>query len=132
MEEVLLLMRELSPDSHVTPAMVRRAVEGQGTTFFAVMDGERIVGCASLCVYDSPTGRKASIEDVVVLSSYRGQHLGKRLMEHVITYARQELKTVSLYLTSRPHRIAANELYRSLGFRQKETNVYVLKFKVDS
>ena len=134
--EILTLMRELDPEIAVTPEMVRRAVEAPGTHFFAMLDGARqagsqavagprIVGCASLCVTASPTGCKAHIEDVVVLSTYRGQQLGRRLMEHVLDYARKELPVgTKIYLTSRPHRVAANALYQSLGFRRKETNVY--------
>ena len=128
--EILALMRELDPEIAVTPEMVRRAVEAPGTHFFAMLDsglpaGPRIVGCASLCVTASPTGCKAHIEDVVVLSSYRGQQLGRCLMEHVLGYARKELPAgTKIYLTSRPHRVAANALYQSLGFRRKETNVY--------
>ena len=133
--EILALMRELDPEIAVTPEMVRRAVEAPGTHFFAMLDSAmpagphaaagRIVGCASLCVTASPTGCKAHIEDVVVLSSYRGRQLGRRLMEHVLGYARKELPAgTKIYLTSRPHRVAANALYQSLGFRRKETNVY--------
>lgn len=131
--EILALMRELDPEIAVTPEMVRRAVEAPGTHFFAMLDsalpagqaGPHIVGCASLCVTASPTGCKAHIEDVVVLSSYRGQQLGRCLMEHVLGYARKELPAgTKIYLTSRPHRVAANALYQSLGFRRKETNVY--------
>ena len=127
--EILALMGELDPEICVTPEMVRQAVEAPGTCFFALMDGVHIVGCASLCVFYSPTGCKAHVEDVVVSSFYRGQQLGRRLMEHLIDYARTELQGADVYLTSRPHRVAANELYQSLGFCRKETNVYKLNNK---
>lgn len=126
-QEILELMHELDPEIRVTPAMIQQTVAAEGTCFFALMDGDHIVGCASLCVFCSPTGCKAHVEDVVVLSSYRGQQLGRRLMEHLIDYARTELKEVDIYLTSRPQRVAANGLYQSLGFCRKETNVYKLK-----
>jgi len=86
----------------------------------------RVIGCASLCLFDSPTGRKASIEDVVVLSSCRGQGIGRALMERLIAFAGRELAPIDLQLTSRPARVAANELYRSLGFERRETNAYRL------
>ena len=122
-EEVVALMGELDPTITVTPEMVKRTVEAPGTHFIAVTAEEHIIGCASLCVFDSPTGRKASIEDVVVASSYRGQHIGKELMQHVIEYAKT-LAPINLQLTSRPERVAANKLYQSLGFQKRETNAY--------
>jgi ribosomal protein S18 acetylase RimI-like enzyme len=128
-DEIKRLMVELDPEISVTSDMVRAAVETPETCFFALMNDGHIVGCASLCVCHSPTGTKAHIEDVVVLSSYRGQHLGRRMIEYVIEYAKKELKPVELFLTSRPKRVAANELYQSLGFRQKVTNVYLMEIK---
>ncbi len=122
-QEVIALMGELDPTITVTPEMVKRTVEAPGTHFIAVAAEEHIIGCASLCVFESPTGRKASIEDVVVSSAFRGQHIGKRLMEHVIEYARM-LAPINLQLTSRPEREAANKLYQSLGFQKRETNAY--------
>lgn len=121
--EVIGLMGELDRSINVTAEMVKRTIEAPGTHFFAVMDGEHIVGCASLCVFDSPTGRKASIEDVVVASAYRGQLIGKQLMQHVIEYAKT-LAPINLQLTSRPERAAANKLYQSIGFQKRETNAY--------
>ena len=91
--------------------------------------GGRIVGCASLCVFDSPTGRKGHIEDVVVSSACRGQHLGRKLLEYILDYARTDLAPIDIHLTSRPARVAANTLYRSLGFEQRDTNVYRLIIK---
>ncbi len=122
-KEIIQLMYELDPSIKVTGEMVRRTVEAPRTHFFAVMDGEHVVGCASLCVFESPTGRKASIEDVVVASAYRGKHLGKQLMQHVIEYAKT-LAPINLQLTSRPERVEANKLYQSLGFQRRETNAY--------
>ncbi len=122
-KEVVQLMYELDPSIKVTAEMVRRTVEAPGTHFIAVTADEHIIGCASLCVFDSPTGRKASVEDVVVASAFRGQYIGKQLMQHVIDYAKT-LAPINLQLTSRPERIEANKLYQSLGFQKRETNAY--------
>lgn len=121
--EVIGLMGELDPTIPVTAEMVRQTVEAENTHFFAMMEGERVVGCASLCVFESPTGRKASIEDVVVQKAFRGRQLGKQLMQHVIDYAKS-LAPINLQLTSRPERVAANALYQALGFQKRETNAY--------
>ena len=127
--DLTALMAELAPELTIPSERIRLAAESAYTHLFVMMDAGRIIGTASLCVYDSPTGRKASIEDVVVSSLYRGQGLGRQLMEHVIDYARKELGEVDLHLTSRPSRIAANELYQKLGFQERETNAYVLKLR---
>ena len=119
-------MHELNAGIEVSAEMVRATVEAHGTRFFAAVAGDCIVGCASLCVFMSPTGLKGSVEDVVVGEAYRGQHLGRRLLEAVIGYARAELRNVDLHLTSRPQRVAANQLYQSLGFERRETNCYRL------
>lgn len=128
--DLQVLMKELAPDLIVTAEMLQNTVESPNTHLFGTIDDEgRIVGCVSLCVFDSPTGRKASVEDVVVLSSCRGQHLGKALMEHLIDYACMELKDVDLHLTSHPTRVAANKLYQSLGFELRGTNSYRMKIR---
>lgn len=128
--DLLVLMKELAPDLTVTAEMLQNTVESPNAHLLAAIDDEgRIIGCATLCVFESPTGRKASVEDVVVLSSSRGQHLGKALMEHLISYACSELKEVDLHLTSHPTRVAANKLYQSLGFELRGTNFYRMKIR---
>ena len=123
-EQVKLLMYELNPNIPVTAEMIINTVSSEGTFFFALVEDEQIIGCSSLCVFYSPTGRKGHIEDVVVVSSYRGQGFGRQLMEYMIEYARKELKDIDIFLTSHPTRVAANNMYKSLGFCQRETNVY--------
>ncbi len=125
--DMLALMAELDPLIAVTADMLRATAGSSQTHLFAAVDDSgKIAGCASLCVFTSPTGLKASVEDVVVGSAFRGRHLGRALLEHIISYAKANLSPVDIHLTSRPHRVAANALYRSIGFKQKETNVYIL------
>ena len=107
--DLLELMKELNPDIPVTAEMQRRAVGAPGTRIFiAEDDAKRIVGCATLCVYESPTGRKASVEDVVVLSSCRGQGIGRTLLQRIIDFAGSKLSPIDLRLTSSPARVEAN------------------------
>ena len=127
-DDLLGLMKELNAELTVTPAQQRRAVGAPGTRIFiAEDDAKRIVGCATLCVYESPTGRKASIEDVVVLSTYRGQGIGRTLLERIVDFAGSRLSPIDLRLTSNPSRVEANALYQALGFKQYETNVYKMR-----
>ena len=126
-EDLLGLMRELNPELHITPQMLKMAAEDPATHFFAAIKDGRIVGTASLCVSHSPTGRKGGIEDVVVSSKERGKHLGRALVEHIIGFAREELSPIQLHLTSRPSREKANLLYQAVGFTRYETNVYKLE-----
>ena len=128
--DVQVLIKELVPSLSVSLERLASIVEAPGNHFFvAVGDDGHVVGCATLCVFDTPTGRKASVEDVVVNPACRGQHIGRKLMEFIIDYARRELGDVELHLTSNPRRVAANNLYRSVGFQQRETNVYNLEIK---
>ncbi len=82
-----------------------------------------IIGTATLCLYPLLTGTKAWIEDVVIDEKERGKGFARLLLEDVIFRARQH-GADSINLTSRPARVAANHLYRALGFKQRETNVY--------
>lgn len=126
--DLFVLMKELNSNISVTPELLWNVVLSANSHLFVAINSEgHIIGCASLCVFDSPTGQKASVEDVVVLSSCRGQHIGKALMEYLIEYAKRELKEVNLHLTSNPKRVAANELYKSLGFVKRDTNAFSMK-----
>ena len=126
--DLLGLMKELNADLAVTPEMQRRAVAAPGTRIFVAENDEKhIVGCATLCVYESPTGRKASVEDVVVLPAYRGQGIGRSLLQRIIDFAGSKLSPIDLHLTSSPSRTEANALYQALGLEQRETNVYAMK-----
>ena len=63
-------------------------------------------------------------KDVVVASAYRGQGIGRTLLQRIIDFAGSKLSPIDLHLTSNPSRVEANALYQALGFEQRETNVY--------
>lgn len=82
-----------------------------------------ILGILTLATFEIPTGKRAWIEDVVVDGAARGQGAGQALVEAAIEKAK-EVGAVSVDLTSRPSREAANRLYVRCGFEPRKTNVY--------
>ena len=86
-----------------------------------------IIGSLTLVLFRIPTGLRARIEDVVVDESARGAGVGKALNLAAMERAAAE-GARSIDLTSSPAREAANELYLSLGFKQRDTNVYRFEF----
>ena len=123
--ELKELMKQLSSSCEFNEQQLQQVIDSKDCHLYVLLNNDVIVGCATLCLFFSPTGAKASIEDVVVDEKYRGQHLGKKLLEHVIHEARQ-FSPIKLQLTSRPTRVAANKLYQSLVFEKRETNCYKL------
>ena len=88
----------------------------------ARLDG-RIIGSMTLVMFRIPTGVRAWIEDVVVDEAARGHGVGAALNRRAMEMAAARgARTVDL--TSRPSRVAANELYRKLGFVARTTTVY--------
>lgn len=104
-------------------AGLQHIVDHEATTLFlARLDG-RIVGSLTLAVFPIPTGVRAWIEDVVVDESARGHGVGEALNRSALDHARN-LGAITVELTSRPSREAANRLYTRMGFVTRETNVY--------
>ena len=105
--------------------LLEMAVSGFTFVFLArVPDANgKITGCATLGTYRSPTGLHGWIEDVVVDRDFRRRGIGKALTEACLSQA-VKLGLREVNLTSRPARCAANQLYQSMGFIQRETNVY--------
>ena len=92
------------------------------TMFIARVDG-RIVGSLTLAMFRIPTGVRAWIEDVVVDDAARGNGVGEGLNRAALDFAKAH-GAITVELTSRPSREAANRLYRRIGFVARETNVY--------
>lgn len=121
------LLNQLTPDSPpFTETHLGSIISSPDSHLFLLICGWKIIGMMTVAVYNSPTGRKAWVEDVVVDKAYRGKQLGRKLIAHAVNYVR-EMGDCVLMLTSNSSRKAANRLYQSVGFEQKPTNVYRMK-----
>jgi ribosomal protein S18 acetylase RimI-like enzyme len=122
---VARLVPQLSPKRE--PAGIVELVElvsTPGTSLLVARDGDDVLGMLTLIVYRVPTGIRAWIHDVVVDETARGRGVGEALAREALRLA-ESAGAISVELTTRQEREAANRLYRRLGFEQRETNVYV-------
>lgn len=125
MKALTRLLPQLSPFSPLPTCEDINAIITSGTCTIWVVKNDRqeIAGMLTLAIYQTPSGRHAWIEDVVVDASMRNQGYGQALTQAAIQFAHsQKAKAVSL--TSRPERVAANKLYQKLGFQLLKTNLY--------
>jgi len=107
---------------------LQRIVGSPATTLLVARSDGTVAGMLTLAVFHVPTGTRAIIEDVVVDDRHRGRGVAAALVGEALSRARASgARTVDL--TSRPSREAANQLYRKLGFEQRETNVYRFAFR---
>jgi ribosomal protein S18 acetylase RimI-like enzyme len=118
------LLPQLSKSAQpITLGTLQILASSESTRLFVAKEGNAILGMLSLVVFGIPTGIKAWIEDVVVEKEARGNGVGQKLMMHAMAEA-ENAGAKSVDLTSRPSREAANQLYQSIGFEVRETNVY--------
>lgn len=89
-------------------------------------DEPSIVGMATIHWIELLTKINAYVDDVVVLETYQGQKIGKKLMLELIRIAR-EVCAHCVDLTSNSTRTVANKMYVNMGFEKKNTNYYRLK-----
>jgi ribosomal protein S18 acetylase RimI-like enzyme len=126
--EVLLALNRLLPQLSatartMTEADLRAVIRSEASHLYIVMESGQCLGSMTLVIFDSPTGRRARIEDVVVDSQERGKGVGQKLMAHALRAA-AGFGAQSIDLTSNPQRAAANALYLKMGFERKQTHVY--------
>lgn len=118
-----LLPQLSSSAAPMTLTQLKDFLDSSAITLFIATDEGRTLGMLTLAMFPLPTGVRAWIEDVVVDVEARGQGAGELLTMTAVEHAKRH-GAVTVDLTSRPSREAANSLYRKLGFQTRETNVY--------
>ena len=127
-DELVQAMQKLIPQlssSNAPPSAkeLNEIVSSESSVLFIARVENQIVGSLTLATFRIPTGIRAWIEDVVVDESARGHGVGEALNLAALDEAKRR-GAITVELTSRPSREAANRLYLRLGFVLRETNVY--------
>ena len=126
--ELIEVFQRLTPqlsssNSGPSKDQLEAIVSSCASTLLIARFENRIVGSLTLVTFPIPTGIRAWIEDVVVDSDARGKGVGEALNVFALAEAKRQ-GAITVDLTSRPSREAANRLYQRLGFKERETNVY--------
>ena len=98
-------------------------IASEASVLFIARVNGKIAGALTLATFRIPTGVRAWIEDVVVDAAARGHGVGEALNQAAILEAHHR-GAITVDLTSRPSREAANRLYQRIGFVARDTNVY--------
>ncbi len=96
---------------------------------FVLRIGGKVAGMANalITVSTAEGARVLLLEDVIVSREHRGGGLGRRLIEHVLQWAREQGMTRVTLLADRDNH-AALDFYRKLGFG--DSNMTVLRSKL--
>ena len=86
-----------------------------GRLYLAWQDGE-LAGCVGMKKLDDKTGE---LKRLYVRPSFRGQRLGRELVERIIEDARS-LGYSRLMLDTMPELVSARHMYENMGFRVTE------------
>ncbi|MFI6940232.1 GNAT family N-acetyltransferase [Streptomyces sp. NPDC050418] len=118
------LLPQLAPAATKFGVKELRAILAcEATTLLVAKRDGRIVGMLTLVRFPLPSGVRAFIEDVVVDTGARGQGVGEALTREAIRLA-GDSGAVTVDLSSRPSREAANRLYRRIGFVPRQSTLY--------
>lgn len=127
LSELFSLEKDFQPDSDKQMRGLRLLLKQPqlGRLFVAVID-DKVAGMVSLLftISTAEGGPAAILEDMIVAAPWRGQGIGRRLVEHTLDHA-TKLGNTRVSLLADRHNEAALGFYRTLGFN--DSNMQVLR-----
>jgi len=126
LEEVKKLISQLDSSAKFDESSLYRAiVNGYISKIFKK---GKLIGMGWIFPRQTLLRHQAVVEDMIVNEKYRGKGLGEKILLDLISWAK-EMGVEVIELTTNPKRIAANSLYKKVGFWLHETNHYLLNLK---
>src|SRR3990172_1841183 len=83
----------------------------------------KLVGLGWIFPRQTLLRKQGVVEDMIVDEKYRGKGYGENILLDLIRWAKSQGVEV-VELTTNPRRVAANSLYKKIGFKLHETNHY--------
>lgn len=126
LKRVKELTSQLDPSATVNEQSLYKAML-EGYVSKIEEDG-KLVGMGWIFPRQTMLRRQAVVEDMIVDEKNRGRGLGEKILLDLTAWAKKNGVEV-VELTTNPKRVAANALYKKVGFWLHETNHYLLKLK---
>lgn len=109
---------------------LKAIVADPAATLLLALEGDEVVGSATVLVYTTPFWLKARLDEVVVDEAARGKGVGEALVKACLEIAREKGAEVAELQSGRgPAREAAHRLYQRIGFEIRDTDVFRIKLR---
>ena len=110
----------------------RQEIEGnKKIKYFGAVENGKVISTCYCLIIPNLTRLGSSIafvENVVTDKEYRGQGLGRKVMEMAIEFAREN-NCYKVILQSASFRKEAHQFYKNLGFDGESKKAFILKLK---
>lgn len=124
LERVKELTRQLDSSAIVREQLLYKAILDGFVS--KIYEGDKLIGMGWIFPRQTMLRRQAVVEDMIIDENYRGKGYGKKMLLELLDWAKQENMDM-IELTANPARIAANELYKKVGFTLHPTSHYLYK-----
>lgn len=137
LDALLDLYHDLSPNDpplkqEDAQQIFRRLLRSEEVDIWVAVRAEAIVAtCVAITVPNLTRGGRpfVVIENVVTKREFRNQGIGKALLQHVITLAKEQ-GAYKVMLQTGSSNPATHAFYKGLGFRDNEKVAYVIREQV--
>jgi len=110
----------------------RQEIEGnKKIKYFGAVENGKVISTCYCLIIPNLTRLGSSIafvENVVIDKEYRGQGLGRKVMEMAIEFARKN-NCYKVILQSASFRKEAHQFYKNLGFDGESKKAFIMKLK---